>query len=434
MKNDAIREELRRGLRQARDGGAAGGKMTRSRSASIACEFENGRLKQVGQSDAVHLGVELLRDGRRGSASGNRVDQVDTLVERALTLARVGGIAHFEAWPEAVSIEPVPAFSERTRDLPMETLVERCREMAERLKDYDPDLFVACSAARHVSERMTATSGGVEHHFRKTAWSLGCHAQRTRDSDMLFVGYGRRGCELDAQFDARAIAERALTDLRRAERQAPAPHGRTTAFIPAERLAMFLFPIFMGLNGRNVAKGDSPLAGKLGQRILHEALTVEDRPRTPMTHDAAEADGDGIPTRNRTLIARGELQTYLYDLDSAGLAEAEPTGNDGCAPYRPFVHAGATPSEELLRQIDDGLYVKDLIGYGQSNIINGDFSCNVGLGYRIEKGEIVGRVKNAMISGNLYELLGGHIQVSSDLDDSGCYPSVVAEGLAVKSA
>ena len=53
------------------------------------------------------------------------------------------------------------------------------------------------------------------------------------------------------------------------------------------------------------------------------------------------------------------------------------------------------------------------MGLGQSNIINGDFSVNVSLGYKIERGEIVGRVKDAMLAGNAYDALM-HISAIGD--------------------
>ena len=101
---------------------------------------------------------------------------------------------------------------------------------------------------------------------------------------------------------------------------------------------------------------------------------------------------------------------------TAGLAGAEPTGHGGCGPYSTEILPGETPSESLLASIEDGLYVKGVMGFGQSNIMNGDFACNVSLGYRIRNGELCGRVKNVMIAGNLYEILARDVGISSDRD------------------
>ncbi len=434
MKRDLIMESLRAGVQQALRQGAQGAKMTWGRSQTIGCSFENGRLKETGGAEHAGWQVDVLRNGRLGSATGNIPEQMDARVEQALTLARVGGVAHFEAWPAPAESAQAPAQTAATRDLPRERLMESCAEMAATLQAYNPDLYILCSASRENSERRLATSGGVEHASGKTVWGLHVHAQRTEDSGMLFAGHGRIGCALDARFNAREIAEHVLLDLRRAERDASIPQGRTAAFLPPEILPKLLAPVAMGINGRHVAKGDSPLAGWLGRRILADNLTIEDTPHTPLTPQTEVMDADGIPSRNQALVTRGVLERFLYDLDSAGLAGAEPTGNSHCAPYRPILHPGSMPSDQLLKSIDTGLYVKSLIGYGQSNLINGDFSCNVGLGYRIEKGEIVGRVKNTMIAGNIYDLFRDQVTLSSDTGDDGRFPCAIVEGLHVSAS
>ena len=196
-----------------------------------------------------------------------------------------------------------------------------------------------------------------------------------------------------------------------------------------------------GFNGRNVAKGESPLAGKLEQRIISPAFTIVDDPHQPYCQNAAEIDHDGIPTRKQTLVRDGVLQRFLYDLDSAGLAGAEPTGNNGCSPYHAVVSPGPRTSAELLASLEDGLYLtENLIGFGQSNILNGDFSCNVGVGYRVRNGEIVGRVKDTMLSGNLCDIMNGKVELSSDThyDNGdpryhGVYPHAVVEGVTVSA-
>ena len=61
-----------------------------------------------------------------------------------------------------------------------------------------------------------------------------------------------------------------------------------------------------------------------------------------------------------------------------------------------------------------GLLVEQLIGASQGNVLNGDFSGNVLLGYKIQNGEIVGRVKDTMVSGNVYQMLKQVEAIGSD--------------------
>ncbi|GAH76457.1 unnamed protein product [marine sediment metagenome] len=59
----------------------------------------------------------------------------------------------------------------------------------------------------------------------------------------------------------------------------------------------------------------------------------------------------------------------------------------------------------MVNDIKEGLVIEQLMGAGQGNILGGDFSGNVLLGYKVESGKIVGRVKDTMVSGNIYQIL-----------------------------
>jgi PmbA protein len=59
----------------------------------------------------------------------------------------------------------------------------------------------------------------------------------------------------------------------------------------------------------------------------------------------------------------------------------------------------------MVADIKEGLVVEYLMGAGQGNVLGGDFSGNVLLGYKIENGKIIGRVKDTMVSGNVYQAL-----------------------------
>ncbi len=430
---DVMKDPLQKGLVVAKRLGATGAKLAFNHAEKTDCRFEAGRLKDTGGRETLSYSVEVLVDGRKGNTAGNRLEDLDTMIERAVTLAKVGSIAHFDAYPAPGELAPVKTYSEQTLTLSREKMIEGCQEMADLLKAYNPDLFIECSANRIESEELLVTSGGVCRAARRTHWNLGAFVQRTADTDMLFAGYSRGWSDLNAFYDPRGIAEKIITDLRRGETIVDSPKGKVVTYLPPETLGRMFSPLFMGTNGRNVAKGDSPLAGRLGEQVLASSLTIVDDPHQHYASGARAIDDNGIPTRKQTIFERGVLERFLYDLDSAGLAQAEPTGNNGCNPYSPRVLPGDKPSAELLAEIQDGLYLCDIIGFGQSNIINGDFSGNVGLGYRIKKGKIIGRVKNTMIAGNLYEILRQNVLVSSDTEHEGRYPHVVIEGVSVSA-
>jgi PmbA protein len=78
------------------------------------------------------------------------------------------------------------------------------------------------------------------------------------------------------------------------------------------------------------------------------------------------------------------------------------------------IQPGETPLKDILAGIDRGILVEDLLGIGQGNIISGAFSNPLALAFKIEKGEIVGRVKDLSIAGNIYDILKNVAAVSSE--------------------
>jgi len=428
---DEARDRLLGGLEAARRKGAAAAKIVYRQSENLGCDFESGRLKSSHARQALSFTAEALADGRRGRADGNDFADLDEIIDRALTLAKAGSAAHFDAYPSPGETAAVRTHSERTLELSREKMIDTCQAFVDRMKAYNPELYIEAGSGRSESEKLIVTSGGVCQAVTNTGWHLGGHVQRTEGTDMLFAGYGRGWKDLNELYDVEFISDWTLRDLRRAETLAEPLNGKVPAVLTPQVLSMLLWAVMLGTNGRNVAKGDSPLRGRLGEAMFDPALSVIDDPHTDYVNGAACVDDDGVPTRRTPIIDRGVLRSFLYDLDSAGLAGAEPTGNSGCQPNSLYVPPGEKTSDELLAEIDDGIYLYYLMGFGQGNILNGDFSANVGLGFRIRNGRIAGRVKNTMVAGNVYDLLKANVRLSSDAEPTIRMPFAVIDGLNV---
>jgi PmbA protein len=122
------------------------------------------------------------------------------------------------------------------------------------------------------------------------------------------------------------------------------------------------------------------------------------------------------------LIQAGVVRNFLYDLQTAGLAKTNSTGSGNRSlAVQPsisisnlIIDAGDTTFEEMIRGIDEGLVVEELMGAGQGNVMGGDFSGNVLLGYKIERGKIVGRVKDAIVAGNVHQALKRIVSIGSE--------------------
>jgi len=192
------------------------------------------------------------------------------------------------------------------------------------------------------------------------------------------------------------------------------------------------------LSGKRVQEKSSPWSDKIGQNVLADCLTLYQDP-TFSPYDCP-FDDEGTATQVLPLITQGRIEQFYSDRTTARLLGGESTGNGfrpglGNYPTPSLVNLIVEPGEgslmDLIGQIDNGLLIDQSLGGGPD--ISGDFSINVDLGYCIEKGQIVGRVKDTMIAGNVYSLLKQILALGSDCQWNGsCYtPSLLIEDLSV---
>jgi PmbA protein len=182
------------------------------------------------------------------------------------------------------------------------------------------------------------------------------------------------------------------------------PDGVVSAFLPA---------LMSAFNGKTVLEGASPLGKRLGEQVFDMQLSLYDDPTIDYAPHSRPCDDEGVPSRRVPLIESGVVRNFLYDLQTAGQSNVASTGSGGRGRgglMFPSVSAlvfstGKTLFEEMLLGIKEGLLIEQLMGAEQGNVLGGDFSGNVLLGYKIENGKIVGRVKNTMVSGNVYQIL-----------------------------
>jgi len=429
-----MRNRIAEALSLAARKGATAAKIVFSHSENRACRFEAGRLKECNSADTMGYSIAMIINGRSGTAASNIPAAMNDMVERAAAIAASGAAAHFNAYPAPGNYPSIQTFSPDVLAITREKTIADCQSMVDQLKTADASLDISAEAEISEDESIVANSAGLMHENRSTAWGLGLAIQKTTGTDMMFSHAGRGWNAWNNLYDPDYLVREILFDLRHASRFATIPDGAWPVFVPPRELSRFLLPIALGINGRNVFKGDSPLKDRLETACFAGNLSILDNPHLDFASSSAPFDSAGIPTQKRWLVENGVLKTFLYDLDTARLAGQEPTGNSACSPYTMLVQPGHETAAQLLGSIKKGIYLKGLLGFGQSNIINGDFSANLALGYLIENGEITGRLKNVMLAGNILDLLKGEVRFSSDCDPQNRQPAAVLEGVSAVSA
>jgi len=410
--------------------------------------FESGRLKAAGISEEAGLNLRVLANGRMGVA-GTTAAKPDAkeLVARARASAELGeSIDLAFPNPSPQSLSPIPTFFDRTANASLAELIRMGRLLVERLAQ--PGCQVNISVQREVADTAVGNTAGARGEYRTTGIGVTADVTRIAGDDVLMVYDQYVGADLPTNADLEALVRSVETRLTAALTVVTPPEGALPVVFTPAGLAAVILPLEQALSGKTVLQGSSPLAGKVGETLFDARLSIIDDPLTPGRPASRPVDDECVPSRSTALVERGTVGRFVYDLETAARAKTQSTGNGRRGVFgKPHIGytnilfrmagSAAAPISDLggglIGDIADGLIVDDLIGVGQGNVISGAFSHPVGLAYRVQRGEITGRVKDAAVAGNAYDLLKRIGEFGRDGRWLGARwsPSLLLEGVSV---
>ena len=383
--------------------------------------FEANRLKSSQVEETKGVAVRVVKNGRLGFAASSDKAAMKKLVANALESADYGDEIPI-AFPVPQPAPEVATFDKTIAELPIPCLVEIGQEMIDLILRIEPDARVNVELTRGVQRLSIRNQTGTEVSFGRSPLSILTLVNRVRGDDVLMVFHiaGTTVWEEDYLAPARRLGEK----LELAKKSATIRSGRMPVLFAPSGALVLGFPLMLGLNGKNVYTRISPMRGKISEKLFDDKVTIVDDATIDGKFGSASHDDEGVPHRRNVLIEGGVLKGFLYDLKTAAQSGVESTGNGsrslfnppGPSPTNLLFQAGKTPLADLIAAIDEGLLVEDVLGLGQGNIISGAFSNPLSLAFKIEKGEIVGRVKDVSIAGNVYDLLKNVAAVSRETE------------------
>ena len=200
--------------------------------------------------------------------------------------------------------------------------------------------------------------------------------------------------------------------------------------------------LFEAASGDSIYRAASFLAGKLGETIAGDNVSVVDDGTIPGGFGTSPFDGEGVPTRRTMVVERGVLKSYLLNtytakklgLATTGNAARGLAGTPGIGAGNFFLEPGARTPKEIIAEIPEGLYVTELLGFGV-NLVTGDYSRGAG-GLWISGGELTYPVEEITIAGNLKDMLQNITRIGNDLEFRGSVacPTLRIDGLTVAGA
>jgi PmbA protein len=420
-------------VRKAVSGGASDAECTIGEGDEFSAEVRMREIESLKEAGSRGMGLRILVGQRTGSSYTSDLSDegIERLVRSAFEIADITTEDPFAGLPDADELGSVEGdlklYSAAIENLDPAHNIELAKQAEAAAFATDPRISNSDGASfdSGTSRHVFANSRGFSGEYRTSSCSLSA-SPVARDGDSMERDYwfsmarDLEGLQPAAEI-GRIAAQRALRRLH--------PVKVETQKVPVvfePRTARSLLDsIFDAVHGMSVYRQESFLAGKLGEKVAGENVTVIDDATLPGLFGTSPFDDEGVPSRRTPVIERGILKNYLLNtyaarklgMKTTGNASRGLAGNAGIGHGNFFLEAGVQTPDRILAGISNGFFVTGLMGFGV-NIVTGDYSRGA-TGMWIRNGELAFAVSEVTIAGNLRDMLLSVEAVGSDLEFSG---------------
>jgi PmbA protein len=412
--------------------GAEAAEVFTERSLNRPVLFEANTLKQIETRDSEGVSLRLWVEGRPGLAVAYGEIDPQKLVDTAIALSQLNE-------PEAIELTAIPpeiADSEYGKSIEVPQLLDWGKTALSGLNTPEfSDLQCVLELDTETCTTSMLNSKGLACRYISHLTSIYGSTEWVRGEDFLCIEAEQTRHDT---LDIPDFVDNMVKRLRWAKSRSRMPTGRMPVLFAGKAADILWTTVEAALSSKRVIENASPWSDRLGEPVVSPLLTLLQDPY--IGPFGCPFDDEGISTRRVKFIQDGELQLFYTDRTTGKQLGCGSTGN-GFRPglerypspglFNLMVSPGKDSFEDLVAQIQDGLIVDQFLG--DSGSISGDFAISVDLGYRVKKGKIVGRVKDTLVSGNVYEALNQVIALGNDATWHGsCYtPSILLDGLSV---
>ncbi len=393
--------------------------------------FEANRLKQIESSDSEGIALRLWKDQQPGIAVAFGEIEAQTLVDRALALSNLN-----QAEEIILNSDSIQA-SNQGQEVEISQLISWGEEVIAEVRAFNSDLLCEGDWECSTESFRLINSLGLDCGYTDIGLSAYLAVEWIRDEDFLQIWAA------DSQRDRlipKHLSREILPRLTWAQDLAESPTGKMPILFTAKAAEVLLATIVGAMNAKQIEENASPWSDRLNQVVVDPVITLSQAPN--LTPFNLPFDDEGTATKPFNWIDQGVLRGFFSDRRLSQKLNLPLLGNGfrsdlGNQPnpglFNLVVAPGNLSFEQLLHKMGNGLIVDQILGDGGG--LSGDFSFNLELGYLVRDGEIIGRVKDTMVSGNAYQALSQNVCLGAERQWHGSLytPPLLVLGLDVTS-
>ena len=405
--------------------------------------FENAKLNRIESKLQSGFSLRIIKDRKLGFAYTRNLMDRQEVLRNALDSLQ-GGVEASYDFPLTKELPRLDSYDPSIESLASSALVEECTRVCEMLSS-KTDAEIAAISLKHIGSTRIINTEGTDVSAKGAEYGMVVEAAYPGSGFGIWRLFQSKKFE---RMPGEILEE--LISLYHASSKVVTPKGgKMKVMFTPNSMVTLNWRILSGTSSKSVYEKTSPIAGRVGEKVFDEKITICDDPLNDRHPGTRSFDDEGVACKPLILVKKGVLKSFYYDLDYAKKLNVKPTGHGyrttrwggdpvGLKPVPALSHFTIKPGNksfsELLRSMDRGVIVENALGFHSGNIPNGDFSIGLNPGLYVENGEIVGRVKDAMAAGNIYETLKNVVDIGGTLFPAysgGWVPAILCDGVSV---
>ena len=320
--------------------------------------FAENHIHQNVSEDNVHLSVTAVIGNKMGAASTNKLDD-ESIKRVAADAAEIAGFVppDDELLPRLVPQEysQVDAYDPAVDNI---TSMDRARSVAEVVELCKENGLKTAGALSDGSDcSVLGNSSGLFAFHQSSGVNFSMTALGDDSS-----GWAGRSSHRASEINTGTLGKIAVEKAIKSREPKTSPPGKYTVILEPAAISVIGF-MFSGFNALAVDEGRSFLAGKMGQKVLGDNITLISDPYHPL-HQGRPFDGDGVPTKRVVLLENGVAANLVYDRLTAKKHDVQPTGHGsggrnahGAYPSNIVMEGGEASLEDMIASTDKGILV-----------------------------------------------------------------------------
>jgi len=401
--------------------------------------FEGNRFERIDSADQTSQAARVLYEGKLSTAGGSRPGSGDELIKQAADMVKYGSPYNI---PFAGKTEITPLNLIDNENLTSKQMIEMMGSFIEELRSLDSRLVAGATLGSSFTDVSLKTSNGFDNSYSKSVWFCEAFLSLVQGDDLLNLYEFKR--DIRPSFDLSQIKKTLGQKLEYAKEVVTMEAGSYPVIFAPGEVGNIINPITASLNGQAIYRKVSPWSDKLGQKLLDKRFTLTDDGSLDKSWTSKPFDLEGTPTRSYAMVQNGCLNDIVLDRKVADQLGKESSGNasaTGPTPNYLQIESGNKALTELISSIDYGLLIDDTMGAWSGNPFSGIVTGTISLGFKIEKGKIVGRIKDSMFTINAFEHFRKHFidytvereQTESMFFAAGNFPYILLDEVVIST-